>query len=150
MKLYVVRDRDSSLRLVTNDRLIKNNGKGYWIPEYNNTGIKQLSLDKEMFPEIQWEDTTPTEIMLVNPTCDTIDNEDVQLPGAIEIDAPSEGSPYNIQRSSKITIFVKDISYLEPTEVSHYRTIIHMKNGDEIKAKQSIGRVKQLINTTIP
>lgn len=149
-ELFGARDRSGQLRIFTSDDVIKNNGRGYWIPKYNS-GTREFVIDEKEFPEIEWEDDKPTKLKLVNPEVKETHNvEDVILAGTIEVSTPSCDAPYNIAKGSKVTVFVKDISYIEPCKNQDYSSAIHMKNGEIILCEEPNNEVKRLINAAAP
>lgn len=149
-ELFGARDRSGQLRAFTSDDVIKNNGRGYWIPKYNS-GTREFVIDEKEFPEIEWEDDKPTKLMLINPAVKETHNvEDVILAGTIEVSTPSCEAPYNIAKGSKVTVFIKDISYIEPCTSQDYSSAIHMKNGEIILCEEPNNEVKRLINAATP
>lgn len=147
-ELFAARDRGGQLRVFTSDEIVKNNGRGYWIPKYNS-GVREFVIDENEFPEISWDDMSPTKLMLVNPKPEeNIGN--VSLPGTIEVSTPNSASPFNVKKGSKTTVFISDISYIESSGEETYKSHIHMKNGDIIQCEQSQYAVKQLIRESKP
>ena len=144
-ELYAVRDRKGNLTAYTTDRIIKNNGGGYWLPEFN-VKTTEIKLNNDDFPEIDWDDLTPTRLELVNPLANNVVNI-VKIPGTIEVTTSSSCSQYSIDRGGdKFTVFVNDISYIEPTITGNFKSILHMKNGDKINCKESVNEVGILIS----
>lgn len=142
--LFGVRDKDGRLRIFNDDKLVKNLGRGYWLPEYNS-GNCELPVEKEAFPEISWEDAEPTKLVLANLSESEDLNDNVFVPGCIEVHCQSSSSPYNSKVGSKLTIFVNDISYFEPNNNEKYNSSIHMKNGDLIICEETVNKLKRLI-----
>lgn len=144
-ELFAVRDKKGNLSAFTTEHLLKNKGGGYWIPEFN-VKPTEIKLNNDEFPEIEWEDTKPTRLELVNPLADKTVNL-VNIPGTIEVTTNSKSSEYSIERGGdKFTIFVDDISYIAPTVTGVFKSIIHMKNGDVIQCKESKNEIARLIS----
>lgn len=149
LKLFATRDKSGLLRVSTDDDLIKNNGRGYWLPKYNSR-TQMFAIEQDEFPEVQWEDAKPTPLLVVNPSASDDSTENVLLSGTIEVNTRNITSPYNVNKGSKTTIFIDDVSYIEENDEETYKSIIHMKNGDSIKCLESTNRVKRMINQSKP
>lgn len=145
MQICVTRNRDGNLQLFTSDRIIKNGGRGSWLPEFEAQKTTQMiRLDREMFPEVEWSDDKPTEIKLVNPNCPV--EENVSIPGMIELNTRSDKAPYNTQMGSAVHIIADTISYISECEDSDiYHSILHMCNGDTIMCTETPNHIKKLI-----
>ena len=148
-ELFAARDRGGQLRVFTSDDIIKNNGRGYWIPMYNSRA-REFVIDENEFPEISWDDAKPTKLVLVNPSEPEEKIENVSLSGTIEVNTPNSASPFNVKKGSKTTVFISDISYIESSGEETYKSHIHMKNGDIIRCEQSQYAIKQLIRESKP
>lgn len=150
VELFAGRDRNGQLHIFTSEDAIKNNGKGYWLPKYNS-GTKELAtVDKDEFPEISWDDANLTRLVLTNPLVSEKNVEDILLSGTIEVNTPTTSSSYNIRKGTT-TVFIDDISYIEPQESGNgYKSLIHMKNGDTILCEQSQNAIKRLIRSSEP
>lgn len=143
--LVATRDRNGDLHLfVVKDPtdVIKNNGTGHWIPKFN-TGTKQIDLNPDEFPEISWDDMSPTPLKLVNMQSEE-SVENISLTGTIEIRAKSSFSNDNINTGSVRTLFISDISSIEGAGPN--KCLIHMRNGDVIECEQGERTVKHLIS----
>lgn len=57
MKLYVARDRAGSLYLY---RIKPIKGATFW-----DSSCDSMELDRDLYPEVKWEDEEPTEVELV-------------------------------------------------------------------------------------
>ena len=141
-ELFAVRDRKGQLRAFTTPDVVKNNGAGYWVSTFNSKA-REFVLDEEAFPEISWEDSTPTRLLLVNPQAPKSNVENLSLPGTIEVNSP-QTSHHNVPTCAPITVFVDDISYIEQ-RVDGNSSILHMKNGDAVNSKESVNTIKNLI-----
>lgn len=149
-ELFGARDKSGQLRVFTSDNVIKNNGRGYWIPKYNS-GTREFVIDDKQFPEIEWEDDKPTPLVLINPAKKEDRNvEEVSIAGTIRVSTPSHDAPYNIAKGSKITMFVNDISYFEPCEQQDYSSAIHMKSGETILCEETNDEIRRLIKEAEP
>jgi hypothetical protein len=139
-ELFATRDRKGKLRAFTSPDVVKNNGAGYWIPTYNS-GCREIVLDESDFPEISWDDSSPTKLLLVNPQANETNMERIAVPGTIKVNCPM-ASDHNMPTSAPITVFVDDISYIEPRE---NLSVLHMKRGDNIVCAESASAVEKLI-----
>ena len=144
MDLYAVRSRNGQLKAYTNNKLCKNNGAGYWLPEYNARATEIL-LNEEEFPEIQWDDAKPTRLELINPSVETTEETNIKLSNTIKVTIRNNASSYNTDVGTHITVFVDDISWIEPTNFDMCKTILHMKNGDNINCLETEERIRKLI-----
>lgn len=148
-RFVAVRDRDGKLSLfVVKDPgdIIKNGGAGHWIPKFNSMS-KQIDLDPDDFPEIHWDDVSPTTLKLVNTETSEENVENISLSGTIELPTKSSFSQDNLNVGFMRTLFVNDISSIEPTGPNE--CILHMKNGDIIECKRGERAVKHLIASVL-
>lgn len=143
MNLFLVRDRDDSLHLCSSNRLVKNQKQGYWLPEYDS-GNKMMDVNKDEFPNVRWDDSSPTRVTVSGPSYEN-NNSDVHVPGTIEIDVKSKDDLHCLPSVEKHTVFIDDISFIEPNVNDRTTSFIHMKNGARILCNQSQNEVKQLI-----
>lgn len=137
MDLFAVRNKKGDLHAYMHDRLLKNVGGGYWLPEYN-TKTEELSLPREEFPNITWDNDKPTVLKLIDPN-------DVSavpvLKNTIEIPV-CDGFETNLP-TGKYTIFVSKIDWIESQTG---RTIIHLSNGEMVITKMPEEKIKELIS----
>lgn len=143
LELFAVRDRKGTLKLFTGDSLVKNQGKGYWLSEYNSQ-IGEMEISKDSFPEIRWDDSKPTRLVLVNPENDDDPNDIVDVPGCIEVYVEDSASQYNTRVDTPLIVFIDNISYLEPYNGGE-KTSIHLKNGQKLLVRESVNQIKRAI-----
>lgn len=145
LELFGARDRKGKLRIFTGDAVIKNPGRGYWLSECN-AELGELEIDRNSFPEIQWDDSRPTKLLLINPESEDDLNDDVSIPGCIEVCVDNPASECNIRTDSPITVFINNISYIEPREGERHKSSIHLKDGTVLTCIESVNEIKRLIN----
>ena len=148
LELFAVRDREGNLKLFTDDSIIKNPGRGYWLPEYNNNvQMGEMTISKDSFPEIQWDDSRPTKLLLINPESEDDElNDDVTVPGCIEVHVDDHTSNSNLRVDSELTVFINDISFLENKHDDRYKCIIHLKSGKLLPCRESVNDIKRSIH----
>ena len=146
LDLFGARDRNGNLRLFTGDAVIKNPGRGYWLSECN-AELGELKINRNSFPEIQWDDSRPTKLLLVNPESEDDElNDDVTVPGCIEVHVDDRTSNSNLRVDSELTVFINDISFLENKHDDRYKCIIHLKSGKLLTCRESVNDIKRLIH----
>lgn len=142
MDLFFVRDRNGSLHLCSSNRLVKNQKQGYWLAEYGS-GTEMMDVNEKEFPNVSWDDSSPMRVTVIEPSCEN--NRDVNVPGTIEINVKSKDDLHCLPSIEKYTVFIDDISFIEPNVDDRTTSFIHMKNGARILCNQSQNEVKQLI-----
>lgn len=144
LELFAVRDRKGNLKLFTGDSVIKNPGRGYWLPEYN-AQMGEMAISKDSFPEVKWDDSRPTRLLLVNPESNDDSNESISIPGCIEVCVNNPASECNVRMDASVTVFIDNISYMEPYNGEHEKTSIHLKDGNILICRESINEIKRAI-----